>query len=203
MPEVVIVDIPERFGINEPDPEIRELLLNSAGANVGLAFLPEATTFDLSAGETLPAEFAARMVWMDSFLMNVDRTPRNPNLMLQRGRPFLIDHGASLYPQYSPDTFLEKARSPFAPIREHLLLLAARGFADHAQSARIAVTTDVLTDAVASVPEDLWPMAGEAGSEPVAQLRARHTAFLLQRLEHATIFEEEVLRAQRATEAGV
>lgn len=203
VPELVIVDIPERFGINEPDPEIRDLLLSSTGANVGLAFLAEATTFDLSAGDELDASFASRTVWMDSFLMNVDRTARNPNLLLQHGRPFLIDHGASLYPQYSPDTFLSKAESPFAPIRDHLLLSAAQGFAEHAQLARERVTAAAIADAVSRVTDDLWPRAGEAGAEPLEQLRARHTAFLLRRLEHATIFEQEVLCAQRAAEASL
>ncbi len=44
--------------------------------------------------------------------MNVDRTPRNPNLLVWHGRPWLIDHGAALYLQH--DAAPWRARPPAA-----------------------------------------------------------------------------------------
>ena len=203
MPQIVIVDVPDRFGINEPDPEVRDLLRASVGANVAFALLAEATTFDAGAGDVLNEELASCIVWFDSFLLNVDRTARNPNLLLQRGRPFLIDHGAALYPQYTPETFLQKAQMPFEAVRNHVLLSSARNFANHAEKARNSLSGTVLEDAVAQVPEDLWPAEHEAGAAPVATLREQYRSFLMRRWEHANIFEEEVLRAQRAAETGL
>ena len=37
------------------------------------------------------------MVWLDSLVTNVDRTPRNPNLLRWHSNLYLIDHGAALY----------------------------------------------------------------------------------------------------------
>lgn len=196
MPETVVIDIPDRFGINEPDPEIRDLLRASVGANVGLAFLPEATTFDAGAGDTLSAAMASTIVWLDSFLLNVDRTARNPNLLLQHSQPFLIDHGASLYPQYNPESFLRKAELPFAAIASHLLLAEANDFSIHAGAARGALSSAVLAEVVDAIPEDVWPAGGEAGAAPVPDLRALYREFLSRRLDHAAIYEAEVLCAQ-------
>ncbi len=33
------------------------------------------------------------MVWFDAFVLNVDRTPRNPNLLSWHRKLWLIDHG--------------------------------------------------------------------------------------------------------------
>jgi len=98
IPELTLIDVPESFGKSEPDPEIQDLLRASHGINFGMRYLDGAFNFDVSAaGELVPPDLAARIVWFDAFLSNPDRTHRNPNLLIWNREPWLIDHGATLY----------------------------------------------------------------------------------------------------------
>src|SRR3954470_9776717 len=97
VPEIVLVDVDPVLGRAEPDPEIQELIEASAGLNVGLDFLPGALPFEPAAGVPVDPELAAAVVWFDAFVTNVDRTPRNPNLLVWHERLWLIDHGAALH----------------------------------------------------------------------------------------------------------
>ena len=68
---------------------------------------------------------AADIVWLDALTTNVDRTPRNPNL-LHLARPPLADRPrAALYLQHRGLRPAEHARSRFPPIAEHVLLPCA------------------------------------------------------------------------------
>src|SRR5689334_5098361 len=96
VPELVVADLDPLLGRAEPDPEIQYLLVASAGANLGVDFLPSALPFSPAAGEPVDPELAAAIVWLDALVTNVDRTPQNPNLLWWHGRLWLIDHGASL-----------------------------------------------------------------------------------------------------------
>ena len=66
------------------------------------------------------------MVWLDALITNVDRTPRNPNLLCWHGQMWLIDHGAALYRQHAEDDFVATARQPFPLIEQHVLLPVRR-----------------------------------------------------------------------------
>ena len=101
VPEIVLVNIDPELAAAEPDPEIKDLVEASAGANVGLDFLPEALTYSPAAGHDPDPEVAADVVWLDALAENVDRTPRNPNVLIWHGRLWLIDHGAALYRQHA------------------------------------------------------------------------------------------------------
>ena len=93
VPETVLLNLSPHFGITEPDDEVQELLRNSEGINVGLHFLSEAATFDPSVNKIDPLT-ASKIVWLDAFLTNVDRTRLNPNMMIWKNELLLIDHGA-------------------------------------------------------------------------------------------------------------
>src|SRR6267142_1517811 len=96
IPEIVFTQLDERMAKTEPDPEIQDLLRASAGLNLALDYLPGSITFDPLV-ETIDAKLASQIVWVDCFVTNVDRTPRNPNLLVWHKKLWLIDHGASLY----------------------------------------------------------------------------------------------------------
>src|SRR5919202_773804 len=120
--ERVLVEVDPALAAAEPDPEIQELIAASAGLNLGVDFLPGALPY-------LPTqppdrELAAEVVWLDALVTNVDRTPRNPNLLRWHGGLYLIDHGAALYAFHGADP-LHRARDGFRPIRDHVLLPAA------------------------------------------------------------------------------
>jgi hypothetical protein len=99
VPELVVIDVDPVLGRVEPDQEIQDLLRASPGANLGIDYLPGSITYDPLAF-TVDPEFAARVVWLDALTLNVDRSWRNPNLLMWGGRPWLIDHGAALFPHH-------------------------------------------------------------------------------------------------------
>src|SRR5579859_688299 len=90
VPELVLVVIEPALGRAEPDPEVRELVLASAGVNVGLDFLPGALEYAGGGEDGVDPAFAADVVWFDALMTNVDRTPRNPNLIVWHRRTWLI-----------------------------------------------------------------------------------------------------------------
>src|SRR4026207_2254557 len=123
VPEIVFADLDADLGRTEPDPEIHALILDSAGLNLAIDYLPGSVTFD-PVVDRLPADLASRIVWFDAYTMNVDRTARNTNMLMWHRNPWLIDHGATLYFHHSPgwDGTADRARAPFPLIKEHVLL---------------------------------------------------------------------------------
>lgn len=113
VPELVFVNLDEDFGRTEGDEEIQDLLQASRGLNLGLHFLSGALTWDVVVNTADPME-ASRIVWLDAFITNVDRTWRNTNMLLWHGRElWLIDHGASLYFHHNWTGWEKAALSPF------------------------------------------------------------------------------------------
>src|SRR5580765_1139033 len=122
VPELVVVELDPAIGRAEPDAEIQDLLLASAGANLGVDFLPGALPFRPPAGPAPSPQLAAAIVWLDALVTNVDRTAQNTNLLHWHGRLWLIDHGAALYFHHGAGDLREHARRPFEAIADHVLL---------------------------------------------------------------------------------
>jgi hypothetical protein len=142
VPDLVTVEVDPVLGAAEPDPEIQELLDASAGTNLGVDFLPGALAY--AGADPVDADWAAEVVWLDALLTNVDRTPRNPNLLCWHGRVWLIDHGAAIYSQHAGRLV---ADAPFGAIRDHVLLDRASSIA--AAHDRLAPRVDAtVVDAV-------------------------------------------------------
>lgn len=162
VPELALLDLDPTIGRAEPDPEIQELLVSSAGENVGLDFLPSALPYAIHAGHDPSAEEAASVIWLDLVTTNVDRTPRNPNLLWWHEQLWLIDHGAALYRHHAATLTAAEADRPFPQIVDHILLgllgddPAGRRDAVLAAHERLAptVTNELLERVVANVPED-------------------------------------------------
>jgi hypothetical protein len=123
VPELVLVELDGEMARAEPDPEIQDLIRASAGLNLGVDFLPGSLPY--TPARPPAPDLAAAVVWLDTLVENVDRTPRNPNLLLWHGRLWLIDHGAALYVHHATGDPLAAARRPFPAIRDHVLLDAA------------------------------------------------------------------------------
>lgn len=122
VPEIVLVEVDEALGRNEPDQEIRELLLASTGLNLALDYLPGSIMFDPAAKPVVDADVASRAVWFDAFVTNIDRTARNPNLLWWHRELYFIDHGASLYFHHDWREIERKAVAPFPMIKDHVLM---------------------------------------------------------------------------------
>jgi hypothetical protein len=125
VPDIVAVEISPALGRNEPDPEIQDLLAASTGLNAGLDYLPGALAFVAPVDVAIDPALAADIVWFDAFVSNVDRTPRNPNLLLWHRKLWLIDHGAALYLHHSWTDPLAVAGAHFAAIKDHILFASA------------------------------------------------------------------------------
>jgi hypothetical protein len=205
VPEIVFVEVDAALGRNEADPEIRDLLRASVGLNLALDYLPGSATFDAAADRVDP-DLASSVVWLDALVTNVDRTPRNPNLLWWHKALYLIDHGSSLYfhhnwPQ-SPQALEETARGRFAAIRDHVLLRWADRLEEADHRLRPRLDAAFFTRLVARVPDD-WLLAEPAAAESDRQRafqrevrRAGYVDFLTQRLAAAPAFLEEALHAR-------
>jgi hypothetical protein len=196
VPELVYVLLDPALGRAEPDPEIHALIAQSGGCNVGLDYLPGALAWDVAAAPALDAALAADVVWFDALVTNVDRTPRNPNLLLWHGRLWLIDHGAALYVHHSWQDPAEHARRPFAAVRDHVLLAAAGSLAEADERLAPRLTRPLLEQLAAELP-DAWLGAEPALAGPDDQRRA-YVDYLTRRLEPPRTFVEEAERARRA-----
>ncbi|MDO9019864.1 MAG: aminotransferase class I and II [Deltaproteobacteria bacterium] len=195
VPEIVLVQVERALSASEPDPELSAPLEASAGINLGLDYLPGSVTFDPVASPRPDAATASRVVLFDALVTNVDRTPRNPNLLQWHGRPWLIDHGASLYFHHGwePDDPLENSRDPFVEARSHVLLPWATALGEAAEHLRAAVTTEVIDAVVGDIPGE-W--LGEARGFPdEATHRAAYAAWLRARVEAMPLYLEEAERA--------
>ena len=175
VPEIVLVDVPAPLGRTEPDPEINELVTRSAGINVGLDFLPGALDLNAARLDLVDPELAAEVVWFDALATNVDRTPRNPNLLIWHGRPWLIDHGAALYQHHRAEDLPARAGDAFPLIADHVLLPRAGDLT--AADARLAprLDPDRIREVVGLVPDTLL------GEDP-AGARAGYVEYLERRL---------------------
>jgi hypothetical protein len=152
VPELVTASLDPALGRAEPDPEIQDLLVASAGLNLGVDFLPSALPFSPAAEPDVDPDLAADVVWFDALVTNVDRTAQNPNLLWWHGRLWLIDHGAALYFHHA-DAGPEHARTQF-DASTHVLLPYASSL--DAARGRLAprVTESLLEDVVAAIPDD-------------------------------------------------
>ena len=194
VPELVAIEVDPALGRNEPDAEIRDLLNASAGLNLGLDYLPGSITFDPVAGPAPSAEEASAIVWFDAFVTNIDRTPRNANLLTWHRQLWLIDHGAALYFQHSWDGHEDRARMSFPLVRDHVLLPFASQIAAASDRLVPALAGGAIAAAVAKVPDAF--LAGDARFASPAEARAAYRGHLERRLEAAHLFVEETVHAR-------
>ncbi|MCC6391036.1 MAG: aminotransferase class I and II [Bryobacterales bacterium] len=189
VPEVVFASVDTELGRNEGDPEIRELLQASVGNNLAMDYLPGSAMFDPAARDRVDPVLAARTVWFDAFITNVDRTARNPNLLCWHRSLYLIDHGAALYFHHDWNDLETRARSRFPLIRDHVLLPWAAGLEDADVWLRPRLTQSVLEEILRQVPDE-WLLPAHGAETPEAK-RAGYVEYFLTRLEAAPLFVEE------------
>jgi hypothetical protein len=196
VPRPAVVDLEDGFGRSEPDPEIQDILRGSVGANFGLEFLHGALAFDPAVdGALLTADQAADIVWLDAYVTNVDRTPRNTNLLVCGDRVWLIDHGASLFFHHRWSGWQQRIQSPFPQIADHVLLSSAGDL--QAADARLRPQLDSarLATIVDSVPDE-W-LGDEAEFATTAQQREAYVTYLLERLNGPRAWLQEAIAAQQ------
>ncbi|HEX4164562.1 MAG TPA: HipA family kinase [Bryobacteraceae bacterium] len=173
VPELVFMELDEAIGRNEPDPEIRDLLIASVGSNLGMDFLPGAAMFDPAAGDRADSETASRAVWFDAFVTNIDRSAKNANLLWWHKHLYFIDHGASLFFHHSWRQIEQVAAKPFAAIKDHILLPWADRITTVDSELRAKLPESVLRQIVETVPRSWLPDDGPSAEGYLTYFRER------------------------------
>lgn len=183
VPRLVAIELPSAIALYEADEEVQDLLNASPGLNLGVDFLPGAFGYD---GSRQAREVdAERIVWLDSFTANVDRTWANPNLLLWHGEVYAIDHGAALWFQHAwPGRAPDAGRFAAQPfdLGTHVLADLARsaGRAVH-EEAVATLTPERVREIVALVPQE-WLQRTDWLSDAAA-VRQAYVDHLMARLE--------------------
>lgn len=195
VPELVFANLDEAFGRTEADEEIQDLLRASEGLNLGLHFLSGAITYD-PAVSLIEPPLASAIVWLDAFLMNVDRTVRNTNMLTWNKELWLIDHGASLYFHHAWSNWQEQSQKPFVQIKDHVLLPQANDLATVDHTMKQLLTAEKLR-AITDLVPDGW-LINDDSEETPAEKKAVYLGFLTSRLNHSEIFVKEAVHARES-----
>jgi hypothetical protein len=193
LPELVFANLDEAFGRNEGDEEIQDLLQGSQGLNLALHFLSGSITFD-PVVTTVDAKLASQIVWLDAYITNVDRTFRNTNMLIWHKELWLIDHGACLYFHHSWNNWEQHAKSPFALIKDHVLLPQASLLKEVDAEYRALLTPEMLEEIVNTIPQE-WLQWEDTDETPEA-LRNVYLQFLQTRLNNSEIFVNQAQNAR-------
>ncbi len=193
VPEIVFVELDADLARTEPDPEIQDLIKNSAGLNIALDYLPGSVMFDPVVVKPAAA-LASDIVWFDAYVTNVDRTVRNANMLMWHRRLTLIDHGAALYFHHSWDNYLERSLDAFHRIKEHILLPFAAGLRESDARLSACLTPAKIGNIVAMVP-DAW-LSGPSPFNSREEWRSAYVQYLVRRLTEPHLFVEEAIRAR-------
>ncbi len=179
VPDLKAIELDAAIGRREPDPEVQELLVRSAGLNLAVDFLPGAVGYD-GVGFDVDRDLAARILWLDAYVANVDRTWRNPNLLWWHRHLWAIDHGAALYFHHAWTDPARFASQDYDASGHVLLAIAGDVTGDVDAALAAEVTDDLLREVVALVP-DPW-LADDPAHRSVAAARDAYVAFLQARL---------------------
>ena len=144
-------------------------------------------------GPTPDPLLASSVVWFDAFITNVDRTARNTNLLIWHKKLWLIDNGAALYFQYNWKSYVERSRSAFPQVKDHVLLPWATRIQEADALALEILTPEVIGDIVALVPDEWLGDAAEFDSQ--AQQRSAYVTYFENRLSTPRTFVEEAISA--------
>ncbi|MEO6173511.1 MAG: HipA family kinase [Flavobacterium circumlabens] len=193
LPELVFANLDEAFGRTEADEEIQDLLQGSQGLNLALHFLSGAITFD-PVVTTVDAKLASQIVWLDAYITNVDRTFKNTNMLIWHKELWLIDHGACLYFHHSWNNWEQHAKSPFALIKDHVLLPQASLLKEVDTEFKALLTPELLEKITNTIPLE-WLQWEDTEETPEA-LRNVYLQFLLTRLNHSEIFVNQAQNAR-------
>jgi hypothetical protein len=185
VPELVLVEVDPVLGRAEPDEEVQDLLRASGGLNLGMDYLPGALGFDPVAHE-VDADLASRVLWLDALVGNVDRSWRNPNLLLWHRELQLIDHGATLVFHHDWARAERAATKPY-DASDHVLkdVATRRAEAGDALAPRV---DRALIEAVVAVVPDAW-LEQEPGFSSAADVRVAYVDHFLRRVAAREVWQ--------------
>lgn len=191
-PELVTAYLSEDFGRTEADEEIQDLLKFSVGDNLGVHYLKGSVTYDRNTF-VVPEHTASKIVWLDAFLMNVDRTYRNTNMLIWNKELWVIDNGAALYFHHTWHNWKEVSEKPFVQIKDHVLIKDARQVKMIHNEIVPKITDVFLNDLLSSIP-DVW-LTERNDVADANEARSVYFNFLKNRLANSSHFLNEIENA--------
>lgn len=194
IPEIVFINLDEAFGRTEADEEIQDLLKASRGLNLGLHFLSGALTYDPVVTK-VDSYLASKIVWLDAFLTNIDRTIKNTNMLIWHKELWLIDMGASLYFHHSWINWERLSVTPFAEIKNHVLLPFASHLEEIDQQCKELISLEKISEIVNLIPDD-W-LDWRSSEESTQDIKNIYIEFLSNRLNNSQLFIKEANNARK------
>ncbi|MHB9056132.1 MAG: HipA family kinase [Paludibacteraceae bacterium] len=192
IPELVFANLDENFGITEGDEEIQDLLKFSEGLNLGLHYLSGAIAYDSSI--KIDPLLASKIVWLDAFITNIDRTFKNTNLLWWHKELWIIDNGDSFYFHHTWKNFDTAAKNSFSYIKDHVLLQQATMLDEADTYAKSVLNDEVFRKIVNLLPDD-W-LHWQDTDETPDEIREVYFQFLKTRLKNSDIFINEAKNAR-------
>lgn len=193
VPELVFMNLDDSFNKTEPDEEIQDLLKFSVGLNLGLHFLSGAITFDPLVNQ-VDSVVSSKLVLLDSIISNIDRTHKNPNVLIWNKELWIIDNGASFYFHHNWPTWENHLTRTFPLIKDHVLLAQATQLPAAAKSIELTLLPSKIVDIIASIPEDWLINEGDAFSPD--EMRAAYILYLTTKLSMIDVLAKEAQDAR-------
>ena len=195
VPELVFIYLDEAFGRTEGDEEIQDLLQGSKGLNMGLHFLSPSFTFDPVTSE-VDSLLASKILWLDAYITNIDRTVKNTNMLMFHKELWLIDHGASFYFHYTWDNWEKAALSSFSYVKDHVLLSQASQLEQVDEEFKAILDDSSIDWIVDQLPDDWldWTNNGLSADD----IRGVYKQFLKIRRDNSHLFLKEAQDARNA-----
>ena len=193
VPELVFMNLNDSFSKTEPDEEIQDLLTFSVGLNLGLHFLSGAITFDPLVNQ-IDGLIASKIVLLDSLISNIDRTAKNPNLLIWKNELWVIDNGASFYFHHNWPTWENHLTRSFPLIKDHVLLEQATQIQAAAKSIELTLTPNKISQIIAAIPEE-W-LINEIDTMSPQEMRTAYQNYFSAKLSMLDVLTKEAQDAR-------
>ena len=191
VPERVLVYFDKTLTVEDKRDELGDLLRASYGWNLGFTLLKGARNFREDDHAHISDTLAATILWLDGFTMNPDRTARNPNIMVQNGAYWLIDHGSALPFQYQWSGVKEDSPPKAASfLANHLFRDRLQHLSAVDESLASVLTRETLERAIQDVPDDFLrrTLPKAATVDEIQRRRNAYSAYLWKRLKAPRTF---------------
>ena len=193
VPELVLMNLDDSFARMEADEEIQDLLKFSVGLNLGLHFLSSAITYDPLVSE-VSALTCSKIVILDSLISNIDRTAKNPNLLMWHNELWVIDNGASFYFHHNWEHWRDHLSRSFPMIKDHVLLEKATQLEEASKEIQKLLDKEIIEGIMNAIPED-W-LLDESDELNVSEKRAAYLEYMMTKLSQIDVLVKEAQDAR-------